>query len=76
LALLGPTTLLNTLLERDSYREVKQWSDVKWLRKGMCSVTCGCPHTPLDYMTEGLLYQRSVTLMSKQRSSGQVGDVA
>jgi hypothetical protein len=27
-------------------------------------------------MTEGLLYQRSVTPISKQRSSGHIGDVA
>lgn len=31
---------------------------------------------PLVCMTEGLLYQRSVTLISKQRSSGHIGDVA
>lgn len=31
---------------------------------------------PLDCMTGGLLYQRSVTLIPNQRSSGHIGDVA
>ena len=32
------------------------------------------PPTPIC-MTKGLLYQRSVTLISKQRPSGHIGDV-